>query len=77
MEATYKADHLMTLSLAKNILDKNICSQLSQLSTRFNNFQILCLSHCELREDGLQSLCEGMHEKNTIKELDLSWNNIR
>ena len=77
MEALCKADHLHKLSLAKNILNVNICSHLSEIPKRLHHFQILCLSHCELGHDGLKSLCAGFYGINTIKELDLSCNNIK
>ena len=76
MEALYKADHLAKLSLSKNLITAEICQHLSVMPQRLHHFQALCLSHCEIGEDGLQLLCEGFYGQTKIKYLDLSWNNI-
>jgi len=36
----------------------------------------LNLSHCEIGEDALKSLCSGFYGQTTVKDLNLSWNNI-
>lgn len=77
MEAIYKADHLRRLSLAKNILNQQLCAHLSQMPRRLHKFESLCLSHCDIGEDGLRSLCSGFEGQTTIKYLDLSWNDIQ
>ena len=77
MEALYQADHLRRLSLSKNILTKNICEHLSRMPTSLHKFESLCLSHCEIGEDGLELLCNGFNGQTTIKYLDLGWNNIQ
>ena len=77
MEALYMADHLRRLSLSKNILTTNICEHLAKMPTSLHSFESLCLSHCEICEDGLELLCSGFYGKTTIKYLDLSWNNIQ
>ena len=76
MEALYKADHLKSLSLSKNQLSNSICQHLSQIPKRLHHFYSLNLSHCEIGEDALKSLCAGFYGETTIKNLNLSWNNI-
>lgn len=76
MEAIYKADHLRRLSLAKNPLDFAICQHLSQMPLKLHNFEMLCLSHCNFGDDALETLCAGLYGKNTVKYIDISWNNI-
>lgn len=76
MDALYKADHLRRLSLSKNMLTSNICEHLAKMPTSLHSFESLCLSHCEIGEQGLSLLCSGFYGQTTIKYLDLSWNNI-
>jgi Ran GTPase-activating protein (RanGAP) involved in mRNA processing and transport len=77
MEALYKADNLRKLSLSKNELDASICDHLSLMPTRLHKFESLCLSHCLIDDEGLQSLCNGLKGETSLKYLDLSWNFIQ
>ena len=62
MEALYTADHLCRLSLSNNKLNAEVCGHLSVMPQRLHHFQALCLSHCEIDENGLKMLCEGFYE---------------
>lgn len=77
MAALCKADNLRRLSLAKNELTSSICDHLRILPQQLHKFQSMCLSHCLMGEEGLESLCSGFYGDISLKYLDLSWNYIQ
>ena len=63
------------LSLAKNEMNRQICNSALKLARSQNQMVRLCLAHCEITDEGMSIINNGLQNTN-IRYLNISWNNL-
>ena len=60
MNSFLVAVNLKKMSLSMNLLDVMACKHLSVIMQTQNRFQVISLSHCEIGNNGIKQLSDGL-----------------
>ena len=75
INALKENDKIERLSLAKNEMNRQICNSALKLTRSQNQMVRLCLAHCEISDEGMSIINNGLQNTN-IRYLNISWNNL-
>ena len=75
LNALKQNNKIERLSFAKNEMNRMICSSTLKLTRSQNQMVRLCLAHCEITDEGMSIINNGLENTN-IRYLNISWNNL-